>query len=242
MASVLLTRPQKDSERLAAELKKRGYECLIAPMLTIMPTHTAMSLSSNGAVMITSGNVFDVIPAYHENIEALLPLPCFCVGSQTAERARSFGFQDVHDAAGDGIGLARLIKHMLTDRAKPILHISGRDIASAAADELGKVGFTVTPWPVYVAEATTEMTSAITDRLVKHAIDGALFFSTRSAMVFSDLVEDAGLQTCCRTITAVGISASVADALRTLPWYSVVVAPQLTEDAVVQRLQETISP
>ena len=240
MPTILLTRPLKASRRLADELRRLGCDGVIAPMLKIAPTLLPSPTNVFGALMITSGNSLDVLDPNAAALYALLDLPCFCVGTRTAERAQDFGFRDVRDAAGDGAALAQRIRADLPQLDKPILHIGGRDIASAAEAELNAAGHVVIPWLVYAAEPASEIPSDVTRALRAQQLDAALFFSTRTAAVFRDLICRDGLEACCKSLIAVGISASVTDALASLPWRLLTASVAPTEESVLQRLQEVL--
>jgi uroporphyrinogen-III synthase len=164
MTSVLLTRPRASSDSLAGHLQDLGYHPVIEPLLTIIPTAIPKpALQPIQAVMITSQNTLTVLDAPRE--DGLFALPCFCVGSRTAARARAFGFHTVFDTADDGIALAHLVTDTLQDKSKAILHLAGWDIDSKAQDALMNRGYTVLSWPLYKAIPATALTEQTSNDL-----------------------------------------------------------------------------
>jgi uroporphyrinogen-III synthase len=235
---IILTRPQRASENLAIQLHDRGYATCINPVLTIKTLSIPLpDMMAVGAVMITSGHAFEALDSKAPYNQSFINLPCFCIGTQTAQRARVYGFKNIYDAAGNGAKLSKLIKETLLDTGKKILHICARDIASTAQDELMADGYKIVSWSIYNAEAATELTKPVIDGLQRNAFKAALFFSTRSATLFMDLVWQYGLDACCQGLIAIGISPSVTDALPAHLWYRVVTAPQPTEESMLLSLQ-----
>ena len=54
---LLVTRPEPDNERTAAELRARGHEVMLAPMLRVEPVIDAdLGTGPWAAVLITSAN------------------------------------------------------------------------------------------------------------------------------------------------------------------------------------------
>lgn len=236
MAAVLLTRPRVDSEVLAAALGKLGYQTVVEPLLTVEPLPALLPQASYDAVMITSGNALTALAGRALPAD-ILGLPCFCVGPRTAERARAFGFRDVHSSASDGAGLARLIDGGPFAR---ILHIAGEHAAGKARETLEGQGRRVTFWPVYRATAVDGLTDATRGLLGAGKIGAVMLYSPRTAATFRSLVEAAGLEACCAGLSAICLSEAVADVLKPLAWRHLAAAPAPTEDAMIASLQETL--
>ncbi len=105
---LLVTRPEPDNERTAAELRARGHEVMLAPMLRVEPVIDAdLGNGPWAAVLITSANGARAI-ASHKRRGELTALPVLAVGQASAAAARTVGFTDVTSADGDGGDLARL--------------------------------------------------------------------------------------------------------------------------------------
>src|SRR6186713_1573586 len=103
---VLVTRPLPDGERTAATLRARGYDVMVAPLMTVKPV--AADLPGNwAAVIITSANAIRALS--QQQLATLTKLPLYAVGARSAEVARDAGFKDVHSADGDAGDLMRLI-------------------------------------------------------------------------------------------------------------------------------------
>lgn len=222
---VILTRPEPESRALAAELARRGIDSVIAPLLTIRPTAAAPGdAGAYSAAVVTSGNGADGLAAATRRRD----LPVFAVGPATAERARRHGFTAVVAADGTGAALVDLIMMRLRPDDGPILWASGDDIRVDVAAELGDRGYRVERSVVYRASAAPHLPEDAARALTEGSIDGALFFSPRTAERFATLATDAGLARRVAAMTAYCLSPAVADAARALPWAAIRTAERPT--------------
>ena len=90
---VVVTRPQRDSERTAALLRARGHDVLVASLMRVEPLAADLA-GTWGAIIVTSANAPDAI-AGNPMREALTRLPLFAVGQRSADAARQAGFVNV---------------------------------------------------------------------------------------------------------------------------------------------------
>ncbi|MER2520852.1 MAG: uroporphyrinogen-III synthase [Bdellovibrionales bacterium] len=236
MTDVLLTRPREASARLAARLGPMGYRCVIAPLLEIAPLHSSCpDLADLRAVMATSAHAFEGAAL----LDSIKSLPCYCVGSATAEKARAAGFRQVRDAQGDGAALAAAMAEGGGIRSgEAVLHLAGRDAHEAAVSMLTAQGVVVRPWVVYEARAAQGLPEAALAAL-RGEWDGAvLLFSTRTALIFADKAARYDLGLVCARSLAIGISKAAIAPVESLRWRGVSWAAQPTEEGVVARLRE----
>jgi len=242
MPRVLLTRPQKDSELLAEEVAELGYGGVIEPLLILKPTfELPPDLTDIQAIMLTSAHALSFLDRASYSVAGLLHYPCFCVGSSTAAAATKFGFQSVHDAEGDGLALAARIKASLFPAKGKILHIAAHALDRSSRDEIVKSGFNILNWTTYTADTATTLSPMVLRMFREGTLDAILLFSTRTAETLKRLIVQHGLETCCKSVIALGISDSVAEAAGDFPWRRRIAASLPTEDAVLQRLQDIMS-
>jgi uroporphyrinogen-III synthase len=241
MPVVLLTRPKEDSEKLARKLAELGYDSVIEPLLTLQSAPTPPpDLKNLQAVMLTSPHALDFLDRRMCETSGLFKLPCFCVGASTASAAQSFGFESLHDSAGDGLALASHIKSMLDSARGDILHIAGRDTDSRGREALERWGYIVRAWTTYAAETSSALSSITQSRFREAKLDAVLVFSARTAATLNTLIVRHRLEACCRSVIALGLSDTVLEALRDLPWRLLDAAPTPSEVTVLQRLQELL--
>lgn len=241
MPSILITRPRATAKVLAQELEQLGYQAVIEPLLEIKPLSSSRPAGAFDDVMITSANALAALDQRREEITDLFTLPCFCVGTRTAGKASSFGFQQVQNMDGDGAELARFVAKSLVKKSK-ILHIAGSDIDNKAQQELEKQGHQTSVWPVYEAVPVKSLTAAAAGKIKAKQIDAILVFSPRTAETLAKLLKQHALEACCPQLAAICLSPAVAAALKPFSWRRLAAASAPAEQDVIALLQEVCPP
>lgn len=218
---LLLTRPRRDSEELAATLHDLGVETLIAPVIEIHALPFAPPAEAgHQAVLLTSGNA---VPALSESVLDR-DIAAYCVGDATGRRLAALGFSKVRSAAGDAGDLAELVCEELDPGLGPLLHMSGTLVAGDLAGTLAAAGFEVDRRVVYRADPIRVLDEAVAAAFVEKSLDGVLLFSPRSARILVRLLKGACLAATASDMTAYCMSRAVAEVAEALTWRKVAVA------------------
>ncbi|MCX5477675.1 uroporphyrinogen-III synthase [Kaistia geumhonensis] len=203
---LLVTRPQPEAERTAAELVRRGHEPVLAPLL-VTEFLPAPAFTAPAALLFTSANGVRAVDAWPgERVSRAIP--ALCVGARTAAAARVAGFTDVRSADGDGDDLARLVLATLDPAAGPLLHPTVARPARDLAVLLGGGGFTVETVEAYRMSEVEALPDAVETALRSGAIDGVLLYSRRTAETFARLTQ--GLRPHLAAMPVYCLSADVA--------------------------------
>jgi len=227
---VLVTRPRQDAEKTAAALRSRGHDAVLAPLLDIQfRDGPEIALDGVQAVLLTSANGARALA--HRT--ARRDVPVFAVGAQSAEAARQAGFKSVRSADGDARVLAEAVPRWAKVGDGALLHASGAQTAGNLAARLRASGFTVRAETLYEAVPAARLPAVAADALASGDLEGVMFFSPRSARIFSDLVGKAGLGRACGQLVAFGISEACAEALKDLPFRAIRVAARPDQDALL---------
>jgi uroporphyrinogen-III synthase len=205
---LLVTRP--DGERTAADLRARGHEPILAPLLRIEPIAEADLGGAWVAVVLTSANAARAL-ALHPRCTEVTALPAFAVGGRSAQAAREVGFTDVASADGDVTDLAGLIVERIGTGM--LLYLAGEDRAGDLAGELGEHGLDVRTVVTYRATPAGSLPQDARAALAAGRIDGALHYSRRSAEVFVDAARRAGVLGEALALVHYCLSAQVAEPL-----------------------------
>lgn len=177
---VLLTRPRADSERIAADLARRGIDSVIWPMMEVRALTDAISVpSGTDAIAFTSANAVSLFAEHCGERD----LPALCVGNRTAMIAREIGFRSVRSADGDLGDLARLIE---SGGWSQIFHPRGRHVAGDLGAALHGAGALVEDAEIYMTEPTREPDAALSAELLSEKIHVATVWSARSAQLFCE--------------------------------------------------------
>jgi uroporphyrinogen-III synthase len=223
---VLITRPQEDAARIAALLKDRGHESVIAPLLAVR-FHDGPEISLDGiqAVLATSANGVRALAKRTPKRD----VPLFAVGPQTEEEARAFEFNNVRNASGDSRTLAAATTQWASPGKGTLLHVKGAEADGTLATLLKAQGFNVQTSVLYDVADTSALPEDIRAMFLRHEIDAALFFSARSAQVFGDCAHGLDLS----PVIAVCISESTAAALTQLSFREVRIASAPNQGALL---------
>ena len=227
---VMLTRPRADSERLAEELRARGNDVVMEPMLHIVPKGSLPPLEGVAALIVTSANGIRAFAAASDRRD----LTVYSVGDATAQAARDAGFTTVESAHGDSAALEALVAARVKREAGTLLHIQGGTVAGDIDKLLVSKGYSVRPAVLYEAEAVDELSIVSLDYIADRKIDMILFFSPRTARTFVRLVNEAGLADRCETMISICLSSAVAEAGSALIWGGVHIAATPRKAAMLQ--------
>jgi uroporphyrinogen-III synthase len=229
----LVTRPREESQGLAVALAARGIEAVIEPMIEVhYSAPAALDLAGVQAILFTSANGVRAFARASDG----RGLPVFAVGDATAARARAEGFSTVESAGGEVNGLVLLAAARLRPQDGPLLHVAGSVVAGDLAGALRARGFTVERSILYEARPVTSLSPTAVGVLRSGALRFALFFSPRTAAVFTRLASSACVAECCGTITALSLSAAVDAALADLPWLDRRIAKRPNQTALLDAL------
>ena len=227
---LLVTRPEPDANETAGRLRALGHTVLIAPMMRIAFAPEPAGLAPPAALLLTSRNAVRALERW-PSADAWRRLPAYAVGGATAALARDTGFTDVREGGGDAAALANLVRADFDKATGQILYPAGRDRSADVAGTLA--GFTVTTVEAYRAVAATQLDPTIAAAIKSATIDGALFFSRRTATILADLVNAAGVGEGLRRAVFFALSAVVAEPLVGLQPADIAVAARPDEESLL---------
>jgi uroporphyrinogen-III synthase len=224
---ILVTRPLEDGEAIAARLAEMGHQALLAPLLE--PRWLAGSepdFAGVQAILATSANGIRALARRTQRRD----LPVFAVGPQTTDEARKRGFTEIRNADGDAGTLADAVPRWAGAGDGALLHVCGEEAPGTLGVMLESRGFTVRRAVLYAVDAAAALPPDVATALKNDALDGALFFSPRSARVFCALTADT------RRLTAFCISPATAGALPPDAFVRTLVAARPNQDSLLALL------
>jgi uroporphyrinogen-III synthase len=231
---VLVTRPRAEAEALAAVLAARGLEPVVEPMLTIDHAPAVRpDLAGVQAILCTSANGVRALA----RASAERAIPVFAVGDASAATARAEGFRRVESAGGDVEDLAYLVRRRLKPAGGRLLHVAGSAVAGDLAADLAAGGFAVERMMLYEARAASALSPATASLIGGGGFDAALFFSPRTAAIFTRLVEAAEVGGGLRATLAISISAAADALIADLPFRERLIAAAPTQDALLEMIE-----
>jgi uroporphyrinogen-III synthase len=228
--TVLITRPSPAAEETARHVSALGLRPIVAPLLTIRRVPADLPHDAP-AVLITSGNAVDSLPAWAR------ARPILAVGDATAMRVRAAGFPRVQSAGGNATDLAALVQRALPAQHGELLLLTGKGQGAELVGLLRAQQRDVMVREVYEAVAVPLLPAPAAAALRGGDLRAALFFSAETAREFVRLVTVAGLETSARNTDACAISRPTSVALDALRWRTIRIAARPTHDEMLALLQ-----
>ena len=214
---LLVTRPEPDASAFAEELRGLGHEPILEPLLEFRALDfDRAALQGAQALVITSGNCLRALEDTASAPDAA-NIPLYCVGEETARRAREMGFGRLAATADTAEKLAQKITESARkDKDAPLVHLTGEHQAFDLAGALSREGFAVETQRVYSMDARPEFSPSAAAMLKAGEADGVILMSPRTAEIYVSLCHRHGLADCAKTPLYLCISENVAARLASL--------------------------
>jgi len=230
---LIITRPVERALPLAERLTELGAEPILVPMLKIEAVPFDPPEQPIQGIIFTSVQGVEAAAKRPE----LHIFPVYAVGSKTAGAASAAGFQTVHNADGDVEALFQLVMTSCNAGKGLLLHLSGGQTTGQLVERLDQKGFQANRVKVYEARPETSMPTNVLDKIKRKAFDGVAFFSPRTAHIFNQVVEEAGVTNSFGNAFALCLSDRVAQEVEKLNWKKIHIADNPTEQGMLTLLQ-----
>lgn len=246
---IWVTRPEPKATEHARLLEAHSFSTTISPVLIIeplpLPDHPPNDLTSFSAVLVTSLNAFDHIPASW--MRGLSNLPLFVSGRATERRALELGFSDVTASKGQG---SRGIPNLLHQKAgmqsthgeSKLLYLAGKPRTPFLEVTLAE-GHSLSVIEVYEAKLAATLDSETAAHIEGHRVAATTLFSSRSAKQAAYLLRKLShdkQQTTLQAILAVCISPMVERAAREHGFVTTVTSELETSESMVEKLVDQL--
>lgn len=207
--TVLITRPIEDSKILADELVNFGIASFIEPMFHVKHLFPRLDLDFKTiqGVIFTSRHA--VMP-----IKELETLPCFVVGSATAQKAKECGFQKVILANGNIKSLLHEVEANYIPNQGALLYLRGSLVTMDIVRFFKNKNTQVIEEVVYQTEEIKTLSANLLDRILAKEIETAVFFSENTVKIFIGRFRSRDLLNLCGHIHYFALSEKVANSLK----------------------------
>lgn len=234
---ILVTRPEPDAAELRVPLEARGHEVSLEPLLTVeaLPID-ANDIEGASAVIATSRNGLRALGG--QALAQAVELPLFCVGPATAELGRKLGFRRIIEGPGAASDLIPLIIESRLGEKGKFVHLSGEEVAFDLSTALAERGVAVRRLIVYRTQAATALKPRTMRAVTEGSLDAVILMSPRSAGIFTELVDKAGLRDAARKLAFVCLSANVAGALKGLDPARVNIAVRPNSSGILEAVEQ----
>ncbi len=239
MTTVVLTRPQADSERLSQALQGEGFQTLVMPMMTIEAIPSAVqapapSLSDDALCIFISANAVRFgLPQLGPEFARYPDLIVIAVGSKTGDTLAAEGIQAQVSAQPDSEGLLAMPALFAPD-SRDVVIVKGEGGRKLLASELTRRGARVTEWACYRRCWPDVDVSGLTE------ISAGLIFQASSGEMVLRLAEllDVEGQVDLFQSPIIVPSDRVARLATEIGWAQVVRAEDASDDAFMRALKQ----
>jgi len=242
--AILVTRPHPDSETTASNLRARGYDVWLAPVLKFEPVAfpDEGELGCKG-IIVTSANAIRAVESKLQELQ-LLKLPLFAVGEPTASAARAVGFAEVIVAGGDAVSLLETVlqsaRNKVLKKKDTLLYLAGAEVSRDIAPDLRAAGLNVVRQITYHMTPVKVLPRQVCDGFAANEIEAVLHYSRRSALAFLEAARSEGVEISALAIPHCCLSETVAGVLREAGAAQVAVATSTDENALFGALERAL--
>ncbi|TIP28563.1 MAG: uroporphyrinogen-III synthase [Mesorhizobium sp.] len=235
MRRVLVTRPEPGASRTAQRLEDLGFKPILLPLTetVALPVDADRVAANAAAVAVTSANAVRHAPK--EISTALAGLPCHAVGRRTAEAARAAGFLSVSEGPGDAEALADALAGAYAGQT--IVYLCGRVRFSGFEQRLQPAGLQVRAVETYDTVALDYPDEAVLARLSGRPVEAVLLYSAKAATAMQALAGRPALGELFKKTCFFTLSGRIAAALETVASEKLRVAPEPSEEALLELLR-----
>lgn len=243
MTTVVLTRPQADSERLSQALQREGFQTRVMPIMTIEAIPAAEqvltpSLSNDALCIFISANAVRFgLPKLGPELARCPDLSVIAVGNKTRDTLTAEGIQARVPNRPDSEGLLAMPELCEPD-ARDVVIVKGEGGRELLASELTGRGARVTEWACYRRCWPEVDVSALTD------ISAGLIFQASSGQMVSRLAELLAGEGQADLFQSPIIVPSdrVASLAAEMGWGQVIRAEDASDDAFMRALKQHTEP
>ena len=239
MTTVVLTRPQADSERLSETLQNEGFQTRVMPIITIEAIPTAEqapapSLSDDALCIFISANAVRFgLPQLGSALARDSDLTVIAVGNKTRDTLAAEGIQAQVPVRADSEGLLAMPALSAPD-SRDVVIVKGEGGRELLASELTGRGARVTEWACYRRCWPEVDVSGLIE------ISAGLIFQASSGEMVSRLSEllAGGGQADLFQSSIIVPSDRVARLATEIGWGRVIRAENASDDAFIRALKQ----
>ena len=239
MTTVVLTRPQADSERLSQVLQREGFQTRVTPVMTVEAIPTAEqapapSVSDDALCIFISANAVRFgLPRMGSALARDSDLTVIAVGNKTRDTLAAEGIQAQVPVRADSEGLLAMPALSAPD-SRDVVIVKGEGGRELLASELTGRGARVTEWACYRRCWPEVDVSGLIE------ISAGLIFQASSGEMVSRLSEllAGGGQADLFQSSIIVPSDRVARLATEIGWGQVIRAEDASDDAFIRALRQ----
>jgi len=225
---IIITRPREDSEKTAKLLAAHGFDFFIEPAFRAENISDGISKlrsdrSKYDGVIITSKNALRIVADIDQNVKII------ALGRATTVLAKDYGFKNVEYAGKNINELCACIKSKC--QGKNFCYASGESITKEL--DVNNCGNSVTRIIVYKTIVSQKFSEEFIVRLKNGDFKGVMFFSTKTAEIFCNILEIEGLKKYINKVVAFCLSNNIAKSIKSYGFEATVFTKNANIDEII---------
>lgn len=231
---VLVTRLERDCNATAAKLVELGFEPVLLPLTKLVVLKPEVNIVKPDFTLFTSANAVASLP--QETSARFANIPAYAVGPKTASALSKKAYKNIRKGAGDAKSLAELILHEWSDKRFSGLYICGKERSFDFQAEFQSHG-SIELCEVYRILELDLPKSDIDEKIDQLNGGVSLVYSPSGARNLIKALDRAGKTEALKRLTILAISAKAAEPFEVMAVQEIIVAPQPTEEAMMEALK-----
>ena len=212
---ILLTRPLEDCSEMIIKFKSLGHKISHLPLLNIVKSeHETIDFLEFRGIIFTSANAVKFLDLTQIDKKIL----CFCVGSATEKKARSFGFLNVITAEGNVENLKELVLQNFDKKDGRLVYVSGETISVDLDQQLIREGYNIKRLVNYRTNYNQKFDENFIKELKVQMPDIVYIYSQNSALSFLNFIKTHQFQNLWMNTNLMCIGEKTSSILNEIKW------------------------
>jgi uroporphyrinogen-III synthase len=212
---ILFTRPLEDCREMMLKFQSLGHDISHLPLISIEGLkYQSVNYSNFKGIIFTSSNAIKFLEIKDINKKII----CFCVGSATEKKAKSFGFQNIFAADGNVDNLKELILLNFNPSDGKLLYVSGEIVSSNLDQHLISEGYNVKRIINYRSNAIEKYNEDFLEKLKLKMPEIVYVYSQNSAINFLKVIKNYQLEALWMNTNLMCIGEKTSAILNEIKW------------------------
>jgi len=211
MAKILLTRPEKLSQKIAQTLAQKNLSSLIQPLFSIAQIDHLQPINQKlKAVLITSSAAVFAL----EKLAVKKDILILVVGKKTADVVKKLGYQNLLFANNSAASLLDLALEKLSKNNSNnnlIIYLAGEKITLDLTEKLSEQNFNAQKIVVYKTVEIEKFSNSTIDAIKSGNVSEVWIYSKNSLKIFYKLAQKHNLLECLSEIKILCLSQEIAE-------------------------------
>ncbi|MDA9231101.1 uroporphyrinogen-III synthase [Rickettsiales bacterium] len=199
---ILVTRDKVSSIITAKKLNKRGFKTAIMPLFKIVYFKVNcfrkiwLKFSNFDIVVLSSANAINYLQQLYFDKDKI---KIYVVGTKTADKVRSFGYQNIYIANNSSSSLIKLLQKKVSKKSR-LLYLCQKYATGNINLNLEKEGYKIKKIIAYKANSIEYLSEEILNDIKLSKFSGVTIYSKRTAQIFLKLIRKYNIFAACKNI------------------------------------------